>query len=1028
MNTPSIPSNRRILIIDDNPNIHDDFRRILGARSAGEIDIEQATESLFGSDFAPAEEAEFTLESAYQGQEGLAAISSAVEAGRPFALAFVDVRMPPGWDGIETTARLLQADKDLQIVICTAYTDYSWGEMQQRLGSSGRIVILKKPFDKIEVLQLSNTLTEKWRMGRQTGQHLQDLDRLVQLRTGELQAANDQLSTDITERKKIEEALRESEQRLSEIIDFLPDATFAIDLQGKVIAWNRAIEKMTGCQPQAIMGKGNHEHSLPFYGIRRPVLIDFVLSAARTDGANYAVLQTEGDILVGESEVCIQGRKRLLWGKASPLFNRKGEIVGAIETIRDITERKELEIQLRQSQKLEAFGQLAAGVAHDFNNILTVIQGRACLLQDQHLSGEDRLAAASEISMVSERAANLTRQLLTFSKRQAFQPRLLDLNRVVAGVTEMLRRLIGEHIHLEAEYDSPHAWVNADLGMMEQILINLAVNSRDAMPQGGHLLLRTSSVSFNQTDIAGKPGKSPGNFIHLAVSDTGAGIAPELQTRIFEPFFTTKEPGKGTGLGLATVFGIVEKHQGWIEIESQVNAGATFHIYLPQLAGPNVVLAGPDQAAPPRGGNETILLVEDERDLRRLNRRILEQKGYHVHDAESGQAAWQLWQSHRPNIDILITDMVMPGGLSGRQLAARILADKPGIPVLYCSGYTDDMLGNDAALRVNGNFLEKPFTPDKLLRRVREQLDARPPTALQAAHCIEDDKTRNGKSAMLPPLTPASKRTSVAFTLVELLVVIVIIAILAAMLLPVLARAKFSSQVTDCSSNYRQWVTACNLYASDNSFGSYPSFPVDAQPGENATDVSAAFITNMSIYAISVQLYFCPVRTSGANTFASDNAAFHAMTHRDIKTTGDLSQYYLKANSFGNYIILDNLLFWVPRTVLQGADAGNWWPYCALSIGNEYNDQYNPADIADGGWPLKSGDPAACNQPLISDLCRADGCITNVSGIDPATGHTLNGRLNSVNAGFADGHVETRSPARMSWHMIGNNNGETWFY
>jgi signal transduction histidine kinase/ActR/RegA family two-component response regulator len=421
--------------------------------------------------------------------------------------------------------------------------------------------------------------------------------------------------------------------------------------------------------------------------------------------------------------VQLQGRKRVLWGKASPLFNRKGEVAGAIEIIRDITERKELETQLRQAQKMEAFGQLAAGVAHDFNNILTVILGNAANLQAHALPDAGRVAAASEICLASKRAANLTRQLLTFSQRQVFQPKDIDLNGIVANMTKTLLRLIGEHIHLEARYSSANAWVNADPGMMEQILINLAVNSRDAMPEGGRLVLETGIVTFGLADVAARPKRRPGNFVLLAVSDTGAGIAPENLPHIFEPFFTTKEPGKGTGLGLATVFGIVEKHQGWIEIESRVSAGTTFHIYLPHSAQPASASDRPATANPSPGGSETILVVEDETPLRRLTRLILERKGYRVHEAESGAAAWQLWQKERDNIDMLITDMVMPGGMGGRELAEKALAQKPALKVIFCSGYTDDMLGTDSVLRVNGNFLEKPFAPDELLRRIRAQFD-----------------------------------------------------------------------------------------------------------------------------------------------------------------------------------------------------------------------------------------------------------------------------------------------------------------
>jgi CheY-like chemotaxis protein len=304
-----------------------------------------------------------------------------------------------------------------------------------------------------------------------------------------------------------------------------------------------------------------------------------------------------------------------------------------------------------------------------------------------------------------------------------FQPKTVDLNEVVANMTRMLRRLIGEHIILEARYDSVTALVNADLGMMEQILVNLAVNSRDAMPQGGRLVLETSSATLDLAEVAGKPGARPGNFIHIEVSDTGSGISPENLPRIFEPFFTTKEPGKGTGLGLATVFGIVERHQGWIEIQSELELGTTFHIYLPQLEQPAVVPAPTLKGHPVRGGHETILLVEDETALRQMFSHILEQKGYRVYEAESGVAAMRLWQFHRAEINLLLTDMVMPGGMGGRELAERMLSEKPELKVIYCSGYTDDMLGKDSLLRVHGNFMEKPFTPDTLLRRMRDYLD-----------------------------------------------------------------------------------------------------------------------------------------------------------------------------------------------------------------------------------------------------------------------------------------------------------------
>jgi signal transduction histidine kinase/CheY-like chemotaxis protein len=528
---------------------------------------------------------------------------------------------------------------------------------------------------------------------------------------------------DILHRKRVEEALRESEQRLEDIFGFLPDPTFVIDREGKIMAWNRAIEEFTGAKAETMIGKGDHEYSLPRYGTRRPALIDFVLNPNLEIANLYRFFEAEGDVLVAETDLEISGKKHTLWIKARPLYDSKGEVAGAIETFRDITERRDLEMQFRQSQKMEAFGQLAAGVAHDFNNILTVIQGNASLLQGHEVGAAERENGAAEICAASRRASNLTRQLLTFSQRQVFQPKAMDLNGVVADMIKMLRRLIGENIALEARYANEAMPVNADPVMMEQILVNLAVNSRDAMPEGGRLLLQTGSATFSKADVASKPNRRPGNFIRFSVTDTGVGIAPENLPHIFEPFFTTKEPGKGTGLGLATVFGIVKQHHGWIELESQVNTGTTFHIYLPRWEQPLPAAPGRVETHAIRGGREGILLVEDDTAVRQFFRRVLESKGYFVHDVGSGVDALQLWQRH-PNIDLLLTDVVMPGGVSGRELADRLRAENPKLKVMYCSGYTDEMLGKDSALRVNGNFLEKPFEPDKLLQRVRDCLDA----------------------------------------------------------------------------------------------------------------------------------------------------------------------------------------------------------------------------------------------------------------------------------------------------------------
>ena len=526
--TPEAPlASRRILVIDDNRDIHADFRKILTAIPRAEFEMEHAAATLFGETPRLTERPEFELASAFQGEQGLAVVQKANAEGRPFALAFVDMRMPPGWDGIETTARLLKADPNLQIVICTAYSDYSWDEIASRLGSPDRLVILKKPFDIVEIQQLCNAMTEKWRLGRQSRQSLEGLEEMVRQRTEELEAANQKLKQDLARRQQMEQAVRESERRLSEIVDFLPDATFAIDRDGKVIAWNRAMEQMVGRPAATMLGKGDNDIRRAVLWQRQPMLIDLVLQPDDATARRYRFFQTEGDVLVAETEFAIKGKKHTLWVKARPLYERSGQSVGAIETLRDVTDRKELEMQLRQSQKMEAFGQLAAGVAHDFNNILTVIHGNAFLLQGNDVTEDHRArTGAAEICAASIRATNLTRQLLTFSQRQVFQPRPIDLNEVVTNMTKMLRRLIGEHINLQSPLRPRNRVVDADPVMMEQILVNLAVNSRDAMPEGGSLLVQTMAVGLTSAEVAANPTVAPAEFVRLTVTEQGSVSTP----------------------------------------------------------------------------------------------------------------------------------------------------------------------------------------------------------------------------------------------------------------------------------------------------------------------------------------------------------------------------------------------------------------------------------------------------------------------------------------------------------------------
>jgi CheY-like chemotaxis protein len=370
---------------------------------------------------------------------------------------------------------------------------------------------------------------------------------------------------------------------------------------------------------------------------------------------------------------------------------------------------------------MEAVGRLAGGVAHDFNNLLGVIIGFGERLLRRLPSAERR--EIGEVLKAAEHAAALTRQLLAFSRRQVLQPRVLDLNSVVGELDAMLRRIIGEDVHLVTVLRSGLGSVKADPGQVQQVIMNLAVNARDAMPKGGSLTIETDNVELDQSYSSTHHAVRPGHYVMLAVTDTGTGMDAATQARIFEPFFTTKEPGKGTGLGLATVFGIVKQSGGNIWVYSEPQRGTTFKVYLPRLDG--IAPEASTRAAAPEAarGSETVLLVEDADSLRELGREILEEHGYRVLEARSGVEALQVLGRHAGSLELVLTDLVMPG-MSGVELAGQIKAQRPATKVLYMSGYTDDALGHHGVLEAGMAFVEKPFTIDGLLRKVREVLDS----------------------------------------------------------------------------------------------------------------------------------------------------------------------------------------------------------------------------------------------------------------------------------------------------------------
>jgi two-component system cell cycle sensor histidine kinase/response regulator CckA len=424
------------------------------------------------------------------------------------------------------------------------------------------------------------------------------------------------------------------------------------------------------------------------------------------------------------------GQEKWIRDASLPLRDEStGAVIGALGILLDITEQKRLEEQLRQAQKMEAIGSLAGGVAHDFNNILTAIRGYSDLLLMGFAPNDPRRADVEEIQGATERAAGLTRQLLAFSRRQVLQPKVLDLNAVIAGAEKLLRRLIGEHIRLVVRSEAALGAIRADAVQVEQVVINLAVNAREAMPGGGTLTIETANVLVDVNAQSGDRAPMPlGSYVELRVADTGVGMDAETKRRLFEPFFTTREKGKGTGLGLATVYGIVKQSGGFIWVESEPARGTTFTLHLPRVDDAAEAPAGALSAQPKARGTETVLVVEDEAAVRVVVTRALRAHGYTVLEAEDAARALRLASRPELHLDLLLTDVVMPG-LSGTALAQRLLEERPDLRVVFMSGYTDEALGHHGVLEPGTHFIQKPFASDDLLRVVRDALDARGPGA-----------------------------------------------------------------------------------------------------------------------------------------------------------------------------------------------------------------------------------------------------------------------------------------------------------
>jgi PAS domain S-box-containing protein len=508
-------------------------------------------------------------------------------------------------------------------------------------------------------------------------------------------------------RRQVEEALRVSEERYRDLVENAHDIIYSHDLEGNYTSMNKAGKVITGYSLEEVLQLNILKTVAPEYRSKAREMLERKLAGERITAYELEIMAKDG------ARIIVEVNTKLEYHGGVP--------VGVQGIARDVTARKQLEDQLRQSQKMDAVGQLAGGIAHDFNNLLTAISGYSELTLRKLDADNPLRRNLEEIKKAGDRAASLTRQLLAFSRKQVLQPRVLNLNSIVSDVESMLGRLIGENIELRTSLSPDLGRVKADPGQIEQVLLNLVVNARDAMAAGGSLVIETANVYLDEEFARQHIAIEPGYFVLLAVSDNGMGIAEEIRSRIFEPFFTTKEVGKGTGLGLSTVYGIVKQSGGTIWVYSEVGIGTTFKVYLPCVDRSAQDYKRPEHWAGELRGTGTVLLAEDEVLVRNLTSEVLRLFGYSVLEAASGREALEICEQLDEPIELLITDVVMPE-MSGRELADRLKQLRPEVKVLFMSGYTDDAIVHQGVLEAGANFIQKPFAPEALANKIREVL------------------------------------------------------------------------------------------------------------------------------------------------------------------------------------------------------------------------------------------------------------------------------------------------------------------
>ena len=701
--------NHRILVVDDNEAIHDDFRKILETRLEEE-GFNTTEAKMFGSDIGGVSRVDFDLAFATQGAQALQLVETAVASEQRFSLVFMDVRMPPGWDGLETARRVWDVDPDLQIVICTAYSDKSWEEMMVQIRNPERLLILKKPFDAIEVLQLAHALTEKWSLLQAARRNLIELEDTVTARTRELIAANELLESETARHKAATERVREQAM----LLEKARDAIIVWDLDDTVCFWNHGAECLYGCSSEHAIGRKFSD--LIEYGETDETLRDATKTLIEK-GMWFGELSREtSDAQVVTAECS--------WTLVLDDQGRPQSILG-IHT--DITAKKQLEANCLRTQRIESIGTLAGGIAHDLNNILHPITLAMDFIRGQLPDPASR----SMLDLVTEnakRAASLVKQVQSFSRGEEGERVSIRPVAIAQEIARIVRETFPKNIELRLLFPTVPPSLIGDSTQLHQVLLNLCVNARDAMPNGGVLTIGVGETEIDEARAAMHPGELVGRHVVLTVSDTGTGIPRALHERIFDPFFTTKAQGCGTGIGLATTLSIVRSHNGFITLKSAVGTGTTFRVFFPAAASEaspirqsTVVSA----AGLVRGNGEMILIVDDEETILKLMRHTLEASGYRVLTASNGEEGWQTFMRQPDEIDAVITDMAMPV-MDGPEMVAALKQLKPDVKVIAISGMaTEASIARITRLGAAG-LISKPFAASIILQTLRDVLGQTP--------------------------------------------------------------------------------------------------------------------------------------------------------------------------------------------------------------------------------------------------------------------------------------------------------------